>query len=178
MDTVAAITEQNTAATEQMSAGSSQVKVSVKDVARSSREIASAAEEVSATMEELTTSSEEVADSAERLKETIDDLNATVSKFKLAKITRRCWERKGCAAEIRARCPAYRSEEERCWLIEGTWCGGVQQGDARAKRRGCMRCHLGNSHINQESGFFHRPRQVFGVGHGQLFFQVNNADAV
>lgn len=140
MDTVAAITQQNTAATEQMSAGSSQVQVSVKGVARSSQEIASAAEEVSAAMEELTTSGEEVAQSAERLKETIDELNSKVSIFKLTKIKRRCWERKGCANDIRTKCPAYQSPEERCWLIEDTWCGGVKQGDALAKRRGCMRC--------------------------------------
>lgn len=140
MDTVAAITQQNTAATEQMSAGSSQVQSSVRSVARSSQEIASAAEEVSAAMEELTTSSTEVSGSAERLKDTIDELNSNVSKFKLTEITRRCWEIKGCANEIRAKCPAYKSEESRCWLIEATWCGGVQQGDAKAKRRGCMRC--------------------------------------
>jgi len=140
MDTVAAITQQNTASTEQISAGSSQVQVSIKDVARASQEISSAAEEVSATMEELTTSCEEVADSAERLKDTIDELNAMVGKFKLTKISKRCWEVKGCSNDIRSKCPAYRSEEERCWLMEGTWCGGVRQGDAKAKRRGCMRC--------------------------------------
>lgn len=140
MDTVAAITQQNTAATEQMSAGSSQVQVSIRSVSRSSQEISAAAEEVSAAMEELTNSSTEVSDSAERLKDTIDELNSNVGRFKLAKIDRRCWERKGCGNEVRLKCPAYQSDEERCWLIEATWCGGVQQGDAKAKRRGCMRC--------------------------------------
>lgn len=141
MDTVAAITQENTAATEQMSAGSSQVQASVKGVARSSQEIAAASEEVSATMEELTSSAAEVSESALRLKDTIDELNSRVSLFKLTKNNRRCWEIKGCSSVIRSQCPAYQNEEDRCWLIEGTWCGGVKQGDALAKRHGCMNCN-------------------------------------
>jgi hypothetical protein len=39
------------------------------------------------------------------------------------------------------KCPAYKNPEKRCWLIEGTWCKGVKQGDARSKLANCMHCN-------------------------------------
>lgn len=32
------------------------------------------------------------------------------------------------------------SDGKRCWLIEGTWCRGAQQGDFRAKLKNCITC--------------------------------------
>jgi len=62
-------------------------------------------------------------------------------RFLLKSSDERCWEIKKCKDEVRMKCPAYKSTESRCWLIEGTLeCGGVKQGDAAAKLHNCMTC--------------------------------------
>lgn len=72
----------------------------------------------------------------------IENLQYSLSGFRInADSDRRCWELMNCPVASREKCPAHNSEEERCWLITGTWCKGVQQGDARAKLRNCMTCN-------------------------------------
>lgn len=140
VDNIAAITEENSAATEQMAAGSAEVCRSVENIASTAEESAASAEEVSASTEELTASAEGIAAMARLLEDMAEELMNYISTFKIAKIEKRCWEIKNCSLDIRGKCPAYGHEEERCWLIEGTWCGGVQQGDAKAKRHNCLTC--------------------------------------
>ena len=58
-----------------------------------------------------------------------------------------CWETKKCGripggekAEEMGICPAYPDNGQDCWNIAGTFCGGKIQGDAAAKRGGCLTC--------------------------------------
>jgi methyl-accepting chemotaxis protein len=62
----------------------------------------------------------------------------------------RCWDIKNCSNEVRQKCPAYNSKELRCWLVEATWCGGVKQGDAKAKIHNCMNCEAFKKNIDGE----------------------------
>lgn len=140
IDNVSAITEENTAATEQMTASSSQVMNAMQNIAAISEESGAAAEEVSASIEETTASVEEIATSAKALAETADELKEIVGRFLLKKIEANCWDIMDCPDDRKAKCPAYNAKEKRCWLIGGTWCGGVQQGDAKSKRHRCMNC--------------------------------------
>jgi methyl-accepting chemotaxis protein len=71
----------------------------------------------------------------------IENLQYSVSTFRIhSNGSRRCWDLLNCASSSRQKCPAYKVEEERCWMIEGTWCKGAQQGDARSKLKNCMTC--------------------------------------
>jgi methyl-accepting chemotaxis protein len=71
----------------------------------------------------------------------IEDLQYSISTFKIhSNGNRRCWDILNCTEKTRMECPAYHSEEDRCWLIKGTWCKGDQQGDARSKMKMCMTC--------------------------------------
>jgi len=71
----------------------------------------------------------------------IENLQYSVSTFRVhSNGNERCWDLLNCPSESRQKCPAYKSEEERCWMIEGTWCKGAQQGDARSKLKNCMTC--------------------------------------
>lgn len=71
----------------------------------------------------------------------VENLQYTISSFKLhSNGNQRCWEILRCPDTARQKCPAYKSEEHRCWMISGTWCKGLLQGDFRAKIRNCMTC--------------------------------------
>lgn len=71
----------------------------------------------------------------------IENLQHSISGFKIhSNGNRRCWDILNCPPDARQRCPAHNSEEERCWMISGTWCKGTQQGDFRSKLRNCMTC--------------------------------------
>lgn len=82
-DSMAAITEENTAATEEMAASSGQVTESVTEIAAVSQQSAAAAEELSAAVEEVTAASEEVASSAQGLAKIATDLQQQVERFKV-----------------------------------------------------------------------------------------------
>jgi len=51
----------------------------------------------------------------------------------------RCWEIKGCRNR---ECPAYGSEDYRCWLRVGTLCGGEVQGEFAKKYKTCFECEV------------------------------------
>jgi len=71
----------------------------------------------------------------------VENLQYIISNFRIhSNGNQRCWDILRCPETARQKCPAYMSQEDRCWLITGTWCKGVQQGDARSKIRSCMTC--------------------------------------
>jgi len=82
-DSVAAVSEENTAATEEMAAGAFEVGKAVERISEVSRENAAASEQVSAAVEELTAASEEVSASAQGLSRVAQDLQEQVARFKL-----------------------------------------------------------------------------------------------
>ncbi|MDA8212760.1 MAG: HAMP domain-containing methyl-accepting chemotaxis protein [Clostridia bacterium] len=141
VDSVAAISQENLAASEQMAAGTGMVKNALNTVSGISQESAASVEEVTASAGELAHSVREVSTSAKELERVADRLKEAMGAFKLKIISRRCWEIKNCPADRKQKCPAVHTDEERCWLISGTWCGGVKQGDADAKRHNCMNCN-------------------------------------
>ncbi|MGE5674952.1 MAG: methyl-accepting chemotaxis protein, partial [Mycobacterium leprae] len=80
---VAAITEQSTAAAEEMAAAAEHVTDGVQSVAGVSAENAAAAEEVSASVEEVNAQTEEIAAAARELARVARELQAQVSRFRV-----------------------------------------------------------------------------------------------
>lgn len=71
----------------------------------------------------------------------IENLQYSISNFRIhSNGSKRCWDVMNCPTVSRQKCPAYNSEESRCWQIANTWCKGVQQGDFRSKLKNCMTC--------------------------------------
>ncbi len=50
-----------------------------------------------------------------------------------------CWKVKGCDNRD---CPCYGRENIRCWLVTGTYCGGVVQGRFAQKLESCTQCSV------------------------------------
>ncbi len=76
----------------------------------------------------------------------IENLQYSISSFRThTNGNKRCWDILNCPSASRQKCPAYNVEEDRCWLISGTWCKGSQQGDFRSKLRNCMTCEAFSS---------------------------------
>ena len=140
INAVASITQENTAATQEMAAGADQTYNAIGTIAGISENTAMAVEKVYGSTQDLKATSQEVETSSNFLAETAEQLQELVSRFMLREIKENCWEIMNCGLEFRHRCPAFEAKEKRCWLTSGTWCGGIQQGDALAKRRRCMSC--------------------------------------
>lgn len=51
----------------------------------------------------------------------------------------KCWEVKNCSQD---KCPAYGSDDLRCWMTPKTFCGGKQQGSAHEKEEACKKCQV------------------------------------
>jgi methyl-accepting chemotaxis protein len=83
MQSVAAVTEENSASAEEMAAGAEQVLGSMSEVSAGAQESAAAAEEVSAAMEEITASSEEIAASAQVLTGASEQLQRLIGRFRM-----------------------------------------------------------------------------------------------
>lgn len=83
VNTMAAITQENTAATEEMAAGAQEVAGSVDSIAAVAEENAAAAEEVSASVEEMNASVAEIAQAADRLSGISESLTKEISRFRL-----------------------------------------------------------------------------------------------
>lgn len=137
------------ATAEEQSASVEEVSASIEDVSAISQESAAGTEEASAAAEEQSASMEQLVRAARELAVLSEELQMTASRFMLKSADEyiRCWDIKKCKDEIRHKCPAYNSPESRCWLIEGTWCGGIKQGDAKAKMRNCMDCEVFKTNI-------------------------------
>jgi PAS domain S-box-containing protein len=52
---------------------------------------------------------------------------------------KRCWQAKNC---IQAECPAYRRENEKCWMLAGTHCGNLLVESFNDKLAYCMSCDV------------------------------------
>jgi methyl-accepting chemotaxis protein len=71
----------------------------------------------------------------------VENLQFVISNFRThTNGDRRCWDIAKCPETSRVKCPAFMAEEDRCWLITGTWCKGAKQGDVKDKLRHCMTC--------------------------------------
>lgn len=59
-----------------------------------------------------------------------------------------CWEIRNCPSDKRAKCPAWEfSSGDVCWLINGTFCNGSDQGNWETKIRICRACTVFRSHV-------------------------------
>ncbi len=141
-DNVSSMVKEIAATAEVQSASVEEVTASVEDVSAISQQSAAGTQEASAAAEEQSASMEQLAKAAQELAGLSEELQLAASRFMLkpAGEYTRCWDIKKCNDEIRHKCPGHEAKEPRCWLIEGTWCGGVKQGDARAKMHNCMTC--------------------------------------
>ncbi|MFZ5815727.1 MAG: methyl-accepting chemotaxis protein [Bacillota bacterium] len=83
VESMAAITEENTAATEQMAASSDEVIRAVRQVQSVTQRDAALAEEVASSVEEMSASAEEMAASAEALAAVAKRLQGQIERFKL-----------------------------------------------------------------------------------------------
>lgn len=83
MTSVAAVTEENTAATEEMAASSNEVTGAMTQVVAVSQQTAAAAEEVSAAAQEMSATTEQVASSARGLAGMAQELQAVVNRFQV-----------------------------------------------------------------------------------------------
>ncbi len=130
------------ATAEKQSVSVEMVAASIEEVSAISQESAAGTQEASAAAQEQAASMEQLAKAAQELAGLSEELQMAASRFRLRSNEEfiRCWDIKKCNDEVRHKCPAYNSKEPRCWLIEGTWCGGAKQGDARAKMHNCMTC--------------------------------------
>ncbi len=147
---VANMIQEIAASAQEQSASVEEVTASVDSVSAISEESAAGTQEASAATEELSASMENLMITAEELSHLSEELQMAASHF----VTRseddfiRCWDIKKCSNEVQKKCPAYNSKETRCWLVEGTWCGGVKQGDARTKIHNCMNCEAFKKNTN------------------------------
>lgn len=62
-----------------------------------------------------------------------------------------CWEMLSC---VHTECPAYESDDLRCWLTAGTMCRGAEPASFREKMSECYSCdvYLRNSRLLEECG--------------------------
>jgi len=128
-------------AVETMNRMTQQVSIATSEQKRGGDLVVRSTENISGIAKENLAAVEQMAKSAEGLLDQAEELQFMVSYFKThADGDRRCWEILGCPDASRQKCPAHESDERRCWLVAGTWCKGVQQGNARAKLRNCMTC--------------------------------------
>ena len=141
---VASMVQDIAAAAQEQSASIEEITASVEEVSAISEESAAGAEEAAVVTEEQTTYMEELGRSAHELSYMAEALQLASSQFSLRSLEKesRCWEIKNCSNEAREKCTAYMVPEVRCWLLEGTWCGGVEQGDAKAKIHNCAKCEV------------------------------------
>lgn len=140
VEQLARIARENATAAEEMEHYSDNVLTSINNTAAVVTENAAAAEEVSASADEMTGVVAGIAEALKNLDETVVELNSIGSRFLIRESKVRCWEILHCPPERKEKCPAAATDDPRCWLIEGTWCEGVKQGDAEKKKHRCMKC--------------------------------------
>jgi methyl-accepting chemotaxis protein len=146
---VANMIQEIAAAAQEQSASVEEVTASVEEVSTIIEESAAGSQQTSATAEEQAKSMDELLNEAKQLAALSEELQMSTSHFILKSANEyvRCWDVKKCKPEIQQKCPGFKSPEARCWLVEGTWCGGIKQGDARAKIHNCMTCEAFKSNI-------------------------------
>jgi len=127
-------------AVENMNSMTQQVANATSEQKRGGELVVKAVENISDIARENLGAVQQLAKASENMTYQAESLQRAVSIFKTADININCWDILHCATEFRFKCPAYQNAEKRCWLINGTWCKGVQQGDARSKLANCMHC--------------------------------------
>jgi methyl-accepting chemotaxis protein len=132
--------EQIMRAVDGMNSMTQQVAQATKEQKASGELVVKAVENIADIARENLTAVEEMAAAADSMTVQAESLQQIASVFKTREITETCWDIMHCSDEHRKKCPAYMNDERRCWLISGTWCKGVQQGDARSKLKNCMHC--------------------------------------
>jgi hypothetical protein len=66
----------------------------------------------------------------------------------LIKNHRPCWEIKNCPPSHRAQCPAAEFYAGKmCWLVNGSYCAGSDQGSWKAKMNICRTCPVFTSQV-------------------------------
>jgi len=59
-----------------------------------------------------------------------------------------CWDVQNCPPERRAECPAWQFNcGDLCWLVNGTLCGGSDQGTWENKMSSCRKCRVFTSRV-------------------------------
>jgi len=139
---VANMVQEIAAAAQEQSASVEEVTASVEDVSAIIQESAAGSQQTSAAAEEQAASMDELLNEAKHLATLSEELQMSTSHFILKSANEyiRCWDIKKCKPEIQQKCPGFKSPEARCWLVQGTWCGGIKQGDAKEKMHNCMTC--------------------------------------
>lgn len=152
------VTGQVSTATKEQANGSTQILRAVDNMNNMTQQVAGATrgqktsgelvvravENIADIARENLTAVTQMATAADSMTMQAESLQQAISVFKVNEITANCWDILHCSMEHRQKCPAYMNEEKRCWLINGTWCKGVQQGDARSKLKACMHCEAFN----------------------------------
>ena len=83
---------------------------------------------------------ENLAVSAAQLVQMADHLTSLVGRFKVKSNFQRCWRVQDCNW---VNCPAYQSQEEKCWLVPDTLCqDGISNGSVTDKRPMCHQCEV------------------------------------
>ncbi len=148
------VTNEVSLATKEQASGSAQIIKAVENMNSMTQIVANATAEQKRGGELVVKAVENISDiarenlgavkqmgsAAENLTYQAESLQKAISIFKTREININCWDVLHCATEFRLKCPAYQNPEKRCWLIDSTWCKGVQQGDARTKLANCMHC--------------------------------------
>ncbi|MCP3924578.1 MAG: GGDEF domain-containing protein [Desulfobacterales bacterium] len=76
-----------------------------------------------------------------------DYLNIEPNEDSLNKV--RCWDEMQCG---KTDCPAYESQDYRCWLTVGTLCGETPQGTFALKHTSCYSCQAFRNFTNTQIG--------------------------
>lgn len=129
-------------AAEEQAAMSEQMNSAIEEISKASTNSAERSQEINEAVEEQVKVVEKIDELSKNMDNITVEMQEMIYNFKLDEINKECWNVMNCPEDRQQKCPAYCNEEKRCWLIEGTWCGGVQQGDVNSKRQRCMRCEF------------------------------------
>jgi methyl-accepting chemotaxis protein len=126
------------AAAEEQAASSKEMSTTMVTVAETSKDNVDSSNQVAKSTKQQRNSIENLAKSASELLEMATKLTSLVGRFKVNPNFQRCWRVLECN---QINCPAYQSQEEKCWLVPNTLCGnGTPSGSIAEKRDKCYQC--------------------------------------
>lgn len=130
---IAAASEQQAASSQEMTSTMATVSDIATQNAIGARQVAEGTQEQRRTIARL-------AEEASILVEMADRLTSMVGRFKVKEDFQSCWVVKNCNF---INCPAFHSQEEKCWLVPGTLCeNGQPAASIAAKRSTCYQCEV------------------------------------
>ena len=97
---------------------------------------------------ELEEKNRAIQETSEKLQCALDNLSTLIQQVIREKrldirfhnpFLKKCYEIKGCTTTD---CPCHGREADRCWMIEGTYCGGEVQGTYAKKLESCSECEV------------------------------------